>query len=660
MKKIFLFILIFLATVTNLHSGQISPSSRFERYLGVVKQTNIEKKEFVLKLADGSLRKAYLASEAWLHFAGSFQSPDEKYSLLKDGINQLISVGGIVYSDKPDEIYVNKDVIIFGQNSEELHFEGVHWWDEKAKLLSEFWLKAQSDIAPETISYKINPQLYRTEISQEGNKVVGTYGRKYFARLQETATLSRLIYGLCSTYILTGDSHILEAARAYVEYQRKYMRRETKHGDVYWIHALEAPEKIDEKSNPQNWKDYEESLYNEDKDTIPLYEQIYCLAGLTQYFRITGDSAISEDIEKTIQFMNRYYWDSNQVAGLDKGYFSHIRDQDFSWDNPTLSHNRAKKNWNSVGDHIPAYLLNYYLATKNMKHIVRMLELGDIIAKHFPDPESPFVYERFNREWLPDTTYGWQQNRAVIGHNLKIVWCLTRLLFLLESEEDSSLSKGRIEKYKDIAESLAKSMQRHGEDLLRGGWFDVRERTINNTTGRYEFVWHNRKSWWQQEQGILAYYIMYGATKNEDYLKTARFGSAFYNLAFWDLRNGDVFFDVQENGIPFFDDDQRLLKGSHAKSGYHSMELCYFAHLYTNLLVTKNQVTLHFSPKKEIWGKEFHVQPIAFPKNSVIVKSVSIDGVDYKDFNPKTMVINLPTSPESHSIKVVLTPMISQ
>ena len=53
---------------------------------------------------------------------------------------------------------------------------------------------------------------------------------------------------------------------------------------------------------------------------------------------------------------------------------------------------------------------------------------ADMIVKHFPDYDnSPFVQEKFHEDWSHDRTWGWQQNRAVVGHNLKIAWNLTRM-----------------------------------------------------------------------------------------------------------------------------------------------------------------------------------------------------------------------------------------
>ena len=53
---------------------------------------------------------------------------------------------------------------------------------------------------------------------------------------------------------------------------------------------------------------------------------------------------------------------------------------------------------------------------------------GDTIVTRFPDYDnSPFVQERFHEDWSHDRTYKWQQDSAVVGHNLKIAWNLMRI-----------------------------------------------------------------------------------------------------------------------------------------------------------------------------------------------------------------------------------------
>ena len=73
-----------------------------------------------------------------------------------------------------------------------------------------------------------------------------------------------------------------------------------------------------------------------------------------------------------------------------------------------------------------------------------------------------------------------------------------------------------------------------GMDKQRSGWYDVMERGLDNGEEFHRFAWHDRKAWWQQEQAILAYQILYGVLKDRTYLKYAREAAAFYNSFFLD------------------------------------------------------------------------------------------------------------------------------
>src|SRR5207247_3534734 len=119
-----------------------------------------------------------------------------------------------------------------------------------------------------------------------------------------------------------------------------------------------------------------------------------------------------------------------------------------------------------VGDHAPAYLINLVLATGDPKHAKFLEQTFDTIAEHFPDYEhSPFVQEKFFEDWSHDLTWGWQQNRAVVGHNLKIAWNLMRMNSLKPKAA-----------YQDLAVKIGRVMPKWGGDPQRGGWYDVVDR----------------------------------------------------------------------------------------------------------------------------------------------------------------------------------------
>lgn len=536
--------------------------------------------------------------------------------------NQYVYVYGIFYPDGSQQNFEAKHIVFVGRTESEYIFEKQDWWVKQIRNLADFYLKAQFDDG------EIDYRKYRTGI--------GLVGSKNNSNRQETDTISRLVYGFATAYMMTGEDRFLEAAEKGTEYLRQHMRfLDESEGICYWYHAVEVkPDGREQKILS--------SEFGDDYDAIPAYEQIYALAGPTQTYRVTGDPRIIKDIELTINLFDRYFLDKSEKGGL----FSHIDPITLSAHSETLGHNRAKKNWNSVGDHAPAYLINLWLATGEEKYADFLEYTFDTIEKRFPDYEnSPFVQERFYEDWSHDTTWGWQQNRAVVGHNLKIAWNLMRMNHLRPKEN-----------YVALAEKIAEIMPAVGSDRQRGGWYDVVERTLKPGEEVYRFVWHNRKAWWQQEQAILAYLILAGSLGKDEYKKLGREAAAFYNAWFLDYEAGGVYFNVLANGIPYLLGNERG-KGSHSMSGYHSFELAYLATVYTNLLITKQPMDLYFKPKPGAFKDNIlRVQPDILPPGSVRIGDVWINGQSYSDFDAESLTIKLPSSDNDIKVRVRILP----
>ena len=166
----------------------------------------------------------------------------------------------------------------------------------------------------------------------------------------------------------------------------------------------------------------------------PGYEQIYALAGPTQTYRITGDPRILRDVEMTHR---RCSTSSTSTARAGRLLLAHRPDHVRARTPRSLGHNRARKNWNSVGDHAPAYLINLCLATG--EHEVR--RLPRVHRRHDRGPlpglrrTARSCRSGSTSDWSHDQTWGWQQNRAVVGHNLKIAWNLMRINSLRPKDE---------------------------------------------------------------------------------------------------------------------------------------------------------------------------------------------------------------------------------
>jgi mannose/cellobiose epimerase-like protein (N-acyl-D-glucosamine 2-epimerase family) len=593
---------------------------------GYVTSFNRSEKSFGLRTSDGREFKAYLTPTTFARFAYNL---DESYAdatgmmvelLSKD---QFVFAYGVFYPENGGHKFEVKSMIFPGAGAGKYRHEEPDWWVKQVKSIADSYMKWQFDYPKQEIDYRN----YRTYLHLAGAKK-GDY-------LQETDTISRLVYGFSSAYMMTGEERFLEAAEKGTEYLREHMRFvDTDEDIVYWYHGIQV--------NGNREQKLLSSEFGDDYDAIPMYEQIYALAGPIQTYRVTGDPRILRDAEKTINLFDRYFHDEEK-----EGYFSHIDPIGFDPRAESLGPNRARKNWNSVGDHAPAYLVNLFLATGEEKYAKFLEYTFDTIAKHFPDYEnSPFVQERFFEDWSHDTAWGWQQNRAVVGHNLKIAWNLMRMYSLKPKEE-----------YVGLARKIAELMPDAGSDRQRGGWYDVVERTKGPEEKQYRFVWHDRKAWWQQEQAILAYMILRGVLGEEEYTKHAREAAAFYNAMFLDHDDGGVYFNVLANGLPYLMGNERF-KGSHSMSGYHSTELCYLSAVYTNLLITKQPMDLYFKPKPNGFKDNIlRVSPDILPKGSVRLTEVWIDGQHYHDFDAENLTVKLPQSDDDLRVKVRITPV---
>jgi putative intracellular protease/amidase/mannose/cellobiose epimerase-like protein (N-acyl-D-glucosamine 2-epimerase family) len=534
---------------------------------------------------------------------------------------RVANVSGLFYPNADGGARFDaKDVLLPGSEPGAFRFEEGDWWIRQLEAIARFYRRAQFGEGP------IDFADYRTVIRLGGDKS-GDH-------VQETDTISRLVYGMASAYLLTGKDEYLEIAEKGTQYLREHMRfPDTDEDVVYWYHGIRINGAVEHPLFA--------SEFGDDYHAIPMYEQIYALAGPVQTFRITGDHRIRSDVEATLRLFERFYADP--VHG---GYFSHIDPTTMRPDAGALGGNALRKNWNSVGDHAPAYLINYYLATGDPRAAAMLEDTQDTIVARFPADDSPFVQERFHADWTADSAQGWQQDRAVVGHNLKIAWNLTRVGALRSKPS-----------YSDLAENIGRIMPGVGADRQRGGWYDVVERVPRPGEDRHRFAWHDRKAWWQQEQAILAYLVLHASSGDREFLDEARRAQFFYNAAFLDHDEGGVYFNATAAGLPYLLGTERL-KGSHSMSMYHSSELCYLAAVYNNLLIFGKPMTMHFKPEPAaLPGRILRVSPDLLPAGRVRIGQVTVDGRAHTDFDAAALTVRLPDTPGRVKVRVRLDPV---
>ncbi len=593
---------------------------------GYVTSFDRSEKSFGLKTSDDREYKVNLTPTTYgritFNLEDSYNDCTGRFAeLLVPG--QHVYAYGVFYPKGDGHRFDANFLVLPGESPDHYVHEEPDWWVKQIRSIADCYLRWQFNYPNDPINYSE----YRTYLKLTGGKQKDDY-------LQETDTVSRLVFGFASAYLLTGEDRFLEGAEKGTEYLRDHMRfYDPDENLIYWYHGVQVKGNREQKLFT--------SEFGDDYDAIPAYEQIYALAGPIQTYRITGDPRILRDAEMTVDLFDRFYFDKEKG-----GYFSHLDPITLDPKAESLKQNCARKNWNSVGDHAPAYLINLWLATGEQKYADFLEYTFDTIAEHFPDYDhSPFVQEKFHEDWSHDSTWGWQQNRAVVGHNLKIAWNLMRMQSLKAKDT-----------YHSLAEKIAEIMPNVGCDRQRGGWYDVVERTLQPGDENHRYVWHDRKAWWQQEQGILAYMILHGINPKPEYLKHARESAAFYNAFFLDHDDGAIYFNVLSNGLPYLMGTERY-KGSHSMSGYHSTELCYLASVYTNLLITKQPMDFYFKPMPGAFkDNTLRVSPDILPAGSIKIGQCWIDDEPYANFDAQALTVKLPDTQHQVRVKVQIVP----
>src|SRR5207245_2199111 len=161
--------------------------------------------------------------------------------------------------------------------------------------------------------------------------------------------------------------------------------------------------------------------------------------------------------------------------------------------------------------------------------------------------------ERFHADWKPDTKWGWQQNRAIVGHNYKIAWNLTRC----------------------------------------GHYYDFLASTFH-------------------DDGFDEESKKYSARAKRCYDKAKALGDRMSEVGL-DRDYRKIRFRTTESGQPFIEGAYAQQAG-HAQAGYHAFELNYLAHIYMRVYASKlgsvdDNFVLFFRPDTEGGMTSINVLP---------------------------------------------------
>jgi hypothetical protein len=277
---------------------------------------------------------------------------------------RFLYVYGTFYADEGGVDLRGAVPLFVGRTPTSSCFERPDWWVNQIRELADFYVKAQFGDG------EIDYRNYRTTIRLTGEKPTGQLppGDRH-----DLAPGLRL----ASAYLLTGEDRFLEAPRrapstcastcASTTPTRRSPTGTTASTSTAGARTRSSPRvRRRLRRHPGLRADLRAGRPDPD---LP-------------HHRRPADPA---DAELTIDLFDRFFLDTEKG-----GYFSHLDPITLDPRSEALGANRAKKNWNSVGDHAPAYLINLVLATGDERYTKMLEDTFDTITEHFPNyDESP-------------------------------------------------------------------------------------------------------------------------------------------------------------------------------------------------------------------------------------------------------------------------------
>ncbi|HEY1406853.1 MAG TPA: AGE family epimerase/isomerase [Spirochaetota bacterium] len=389
--------------------------------------------------------------------------------------------------------------------------------------------------------------------------------------------ISRIAYGYSVAYLLSGDDHYLELAQYALDYLFKYGWDEKNSGWILYRdrHNVTSPY-------------YQKNLF----------DQTYGNLGPVMYYFTTHDKSMLPYVEKTHSLIQTKAWDP-----VNKGYYAEM--------GPEWTRTVSTKSFNSQIDTCTAYLIYYYMATKDTKLLTDFSRIADFTATKMIDPATGFVGETFTDDWKSIENMLW------VGHNLKTGWVLLRAYYLTGEKS-----------YLAMAERIAQTQMKLNWDSRYWGWkfhFHAKKPSFTD----------DGKDWWTQTEGNFLMLNLYHLTGKKEYLENFMQCAYFWDTFIIDHKNLECFAWVSPNGA-----DARMQKADLYKAMYHTMEHSLMNYLNLSFYVKKQDAPLYFNLSSDYDGERHYVKIIEDP--SVVLKKVEIDGKEWMRFDSKECCIFMP------------------
>ena len=163
-------------------------------------------RRFGLRTADGRLHKVEIAQNAVSRIVRNLgdsyrDATDATFDMLAEG--RYVFVYAIFYEWRDGHRIEAMELTFPEEQRGTYVFERPEWWAVQARQIADFYLRGQFPDG------KYDWRDFRTKLTLSGAHLPEFLGQDV---RQETDTISRLVYGLATAYLLTGEERFLDAA----------------------------------------------------------------------------------------------------------------------------------------------------------------------------------------------------------------------------------------------------------------------------------------------------------------------------------------------------------------------------------------------------------------------------------------------------------------
>jgi len=333
---------------------------------------------------------------------------------------------------------------------------------------------------------------------------------------------ARILWTFSAAYNFFKDDRYLKVAeRAFKYMEDCFWDREF--GGVFWM--------IKPNGEPLDTKKH-------------VYVQAFAIYGYSEYYKASNDkNAILQAIELQ-RYIEKFSYQPDK-----SGYYEAFDRKWQQLDDVRLGEtDRQEKYSMNTHLHILEAYTNLYTVWKNELLQERLCQL---IRVHL---DKMFDYEADHFNSFFDTDWNSKSDIYSYGHDIEAIWLLIEAAKKLPDRK-------LYQEVETVAKKVAYKVVSEGFDEKHGGIF---------YTGSSDKVTDDEKHWWVQAEAMVGFLEAYRITADQVFIDAIYNTWEFVKQHVIDPKNGEWFFRVSNEGIPYMNED----KVGPWKCPYHNSRAC--------------------------------------------------------------------------------------